>query len=60
MSDRPVITFIQIVNTKQYKVKISNRADMGIGTGGGQWNREKTSTKTSSIDKVKDRREANT
>ena len=45
---------------KQHKVKFSSRADIGIGTGWDQWNRKKTSTKTSSTGKVKDRREANT
>ena len=45
---------------KQYKVKISSRVEIAIGTGSDQWNRNKTITKTISAGKLKDRRETNT
>ena len=44
----------------QYKFKISIRAEMWIITRSDQWNRNKTSTKKSSTDKVKGRREIST
>ena len=52
LSDRPVIKCIQTVNN--IKGQISSRLDRWIGTGWDQWNRKKTTTKTSSIGKVKD------
>ena len=44
----------------QYKVKVSSRADIGIGSGSDQWNRKKISTKTSSTGKLNYRRDTNT
>ena len=59
LSDRSVIKCIQTVN-KNYKVKFSIRSEIGIVTGGDQWDRKKTIIKTRSAGKIKDRRETNT
>ena len=45
LSDWYVITCIQTVNNKKYKVKFSIRADVWNITGSDQCNRNKTSTK---------------
>ena len=60
MSDRDVITCIINSQQKQYKVKISSGTDIGVGTVSDKWNRKKSSTKTISTGKVKDKRETNT
>ena len=46
-------------SAKKIQGQISSRSDTEIGTWSDQCNRNKTSTKTSSTDKIKDRREAN-
>ena len=53
LSGRSVITCIKN-SIKDYKVNISSKSDIGIGTGDYQWNRKKSSTKTSSAGKLKD------